>query len=370
VFINFWYAALPSEALTDRPARVRMLGVDVVLFRGAEGGAHALANTCVHRGASLGDGRLKNGNVQCPYHGWEFNADGQCVRIPSLGSQARIPGRARVDAYPVVERYGLVHVFLGDLPEDERPPVMAIPEYGAPGWRATLDESEAEVDYRRSLENGLDPAHNEFVHTTHGFAGTDQAGPLPELSIEESAWGGGFMATYTSPPLADPQMQEASKRSRTAAITAGTFHHGPSCMVTRINPAPGFAINQNVFKTPVDATRTRSFLVQTRSFMLEAAHDARFHERNQVVREQDRVVIDGLAPFHSPAGNQHETLLPADEAVGRYRSRLAGWEARGWRIDEARLVRDRRRVAYAIPSPGRRAQPRGWVLDPVPLVPA
>ncbi len=370
MYINFWYAALRSDQLRDKPAKVRMLGQDFVLFRDTEGQAHCLANTCVHRGGSLADGKLTGGRVQCPYHGWQFDGSGQCTRIPSLGATAKIPGRARVDAYPVAERYGLVHVFLGDLPEAERPPIMPIPEYGQPGWHATIDEYSNTADYRRTLENGLDPAHNEFVHTTHGFSGTEGDDRVPDLRIEARPWGCGFMTTYYSPPLEDEKMKAAAGRKADAVVTAGTFHHGPTCMTTYINPGPGFAINQNVFKTPVDATSVRTFLVQTRSFMLDAAHDARFSERNAFVREQDLVVLSALQPFFTPEENSHELLMPSDLAVARYRELLKEWASRGWRIDDEALARNERRTAFAIPSPARRDEPRGWVLDPVPLVAA
>ena len=366
VFINFWYAALRSDQLADHPARVRMLGQDFVLFRDTSGTAHCLSDTCVHRGGSLGGGKLKGDRVECPYHGWQFDGRGQCTRIPSLGAAAKIPARARVDAYPVDELYGLVHVFLGDLPAAERPPIMPIPEYGQPGWHATIDEYTNVADYRRTVENGLDPAHNEVVHTTHGFSGTEGDSRVPDLKIEERAWGCGFMTTYFSPPLEDAKMQAVAGRKVDAVVTAGTFHHGPSCLTTYINPGPGYAINQNVFKTPIDATTVRTFLVQTRSFMLEPQHDARFSERNSFVREQDQVVLSALQPFFTPESNLHEMLLPSDQAVARYREWLKEWEFRGWRIDEGAMARDQRRVARAIPSPARREQPRGWVLDAVP----
>jgi phenylpropionate dioxygenase-like ring-hydroxylating dioxygenase large terminal subunit len=275
-----------------------------------------------------------------------------------------------VDAYPAEEHYGLVHVFLGDLPAAERPPMMPIPEYGQMGWHASIDEYTNPGDYRRSVENGLDPAHNEFVHTTHGFSGTEGDSRVPDLKIEERAWGCGFITTYYSPPLADEKMKAASGREVDAVVTAGTFHHGPSCMTTYINPGPGYAINQNVFKTPIDATTVRTFLVQTRSFLLGAQHDARFSERNLFVREQDQAVLLALQPFFTPETNSHEMLMPSDRAVARYREFLQQWEARSWRIDEERLAHDGERVARAIPSPARREESRGWVLDPVPVLPA
>ena len=370
MFINFWYAAFRSDQLADQPAKVRMLGQNFVLFRDSAGKAHCLANVCVHRGGSLAGGKVKGDCVECPYHGWQFDGSGACTRIPSLGAGAKIPARARVDSYPVEERYGLVHVFLGDLPEAQRPTIMSIPEYGEPGWHAQINEYLDTADYRRTIENGLDPAHNEFVHTTHGFSGKEGDSRVPDLRIEEQPWGCGFMTTYYSPPLQDEKMKAAAGRRENAVVTAGTFHHGPTCMTTRINPGPGFAIHQNVFKTPVDAKTLKTFMVQTRTFLPGAEHDGRFTERNLFVREQDQAVLTALEPFFTPETNSHELLMPSDRAVARYRERLLEWEARGWRIDEAALARDDQRVARAIPSPARREQPRGWVLDAVPVIPA
>ena len=118
MFINFWYPALESAELTDTPVKVRMLGQDFVLWRNADGAACCVSNTCTHRGGSLGDGKVHDGCIQCPYHGWRFDGEGNCTAIPSLGPNPTIPGRTRIDAYPVEERYGLVFCFLGDLPED------------------------------------------------------------------------------------------------------------------------------------------------------------------------------------------------------------------------------------------------------------
>ncbi len=142
MFINFWYTAGLSSDVGDAPVRRRMLGQDFVLFRDTGGKVHCLADTCVHRGASLGLGKVKGDCIQCPYHGWQFGGDGACRKIPSLGAKAKIPGRARVDSYPTVEKYGLIFAFLGDIPEAERCPILPIPEYGPdgplPGWASTV----------------------------------------------------------------------------------------------------------------------------------------------------------------------------------------------------------------------------------------
>ena len=370
MYINFWYAAEQSANVTDKPVGVRMLGQDFVLFRDSSGDAHCLSNVCVHRGGSLAGGSVKGDCVQCPYHGWQFDGEGRCQKIPSLGADARIPGRAKVDAYPVEERYGIIFAFLGDLPEDQRPDIMNIPEYEQEGWRATYEDRISEIDYRRLLENSLDPAHNEYVHPTHGFSGARDDYFVPTLDVQETEWGSGFLTTYLAPPLKDKKMKAATGRSEDAVIHAGTFHHGPSTLCTSIHPTAESTLRQNGFLTPVDEQYTRTFLVQMRNFLLTEDTDHRFHERNDVVAGQDRVVLGDINPPITPETRSHEFFVPADKAIARYRDYLDEWQAMGWRIDVDALVRAGQKAAFSIPSPGRREHPKGWVLDAVPLMAA
>ena len=373
MFINFWYAAALATQLTDKPFKRRMLGQNFVLFRDSQGVAHCLSNTCSHRGGSLADGKLQGDGVQCPYHGWRFAGDGRCTRIPSLGKDAAIPARTRIDSYPVEERYGIVFAFLGDLPAAERLPIMSIPEYGPTGplegWAATVQYFEWNVDYKRSIENGIDPAHNEFVHPTHGFSYQNEATyRIKPLRLVETKWGTGFFGDSEAPPLAEKQMREASGRSGTGLIRGGTGHHGISSVWTFINPTPTMHIYQYLFETPIDESHTSLYLVNLRNFLVEPEHDQRMKERNQYVALQDRDMLLDLNPVLTPATPAHELFLPADLCVGRYRQMVAEWETRGWRIDTAVVARNRLKAAYAIPSPARR-ESKGWVLEPIPLVP-
>ena len=136
MYINFWYPVCTSAELTaSAPVRATILGLPFVAFRDAGGRASVLSDTCVHRGGSLGAGKVVGGRVACPYHGWQFDRTGRCTLVPSLGRDGNVPARAKVDAYPVEERYGIVFAFLGDLPEAERCPLYEVREWGQPGWR-------------------------------------------------------------------------------------------------------------------------------------------------------------------------------------------------------------------------------------------
>ena len=224
MYINFWYPMAVSDELTDQPIKVRCMGLDFVIFRSDDGTANCLSNTCIHRGGSLAGGKLHGDRIACPYHGWQFTGDGACHKIPSLGTDARIPARARVDAYPVQEKFGIIFAFLGDVPETERPPLLEVAEAGQDGWRQTLQHYELKSNYQRSVENGLDPAHNEFVHDTHGFQGENEAYKVNAMRIEErDEWGRGFWHTFNSPKLPEGEMRKL--RDYEGDLEAGTGHH-------------------------------------------------------------------------------------------------------------------------------------------------
>lgn len=352
MFINFWYAAARSEAVAAEPVRVRMLNFDFVLFRDSAGAVACLADTCIHRGASLGNGRVKDGCIQCPYHGWRFDRDGRCTRIPSLGAGARIPGRARVDAYPVVERYGLVFVFLGDLPEAERPPILEIPEWGQDGWRIMAYTYDWQVHFQRSVENSLDAPHVDFVHD-FGRMSNSTFKLEPEKSVveERGDWG----AVH----LIDTKTQHFEHGHCGVSHTWTWLTFGPA--------VAGARFLFYTFITPVDASHVRRFLLHARNVQLEEKVDEQLRPANDVAEREDRVVIEKLHPAESPTDTRHELMVPDDAIMVRYRERLREWEQRGWRIDTDAWERQRRRVAFAIPSPGRR-DGGSWVLDPVPLV--
>jgi phenylpropionate dioxygenase-like ring-hydroxylating dioxygenase large terminal subunit len=367
MYINFWYPTIFGKDLHDEPVKVRILKQDFVVFRDSKGQAHCISNTCTHRGGSLADGKINGDCIQCPYHGWEFDGDGCVQRIPSLGPNPKVPARTRIDAYPVEERYGIVFAFLGDLPEADRPPIMEIPTWGKEGWRESFLEYEGAFNYERSIENGMDPAHNEFVHPTHGFSGENSEYKVNALRLvdEDNPWGFGFFSTFKSPAAKDSTMSSFKKASDNRE--AGSGNTGPNHLWTIIRFSETAEFGQYMYEAPIDESNVRVFLINMRNMMLEPEKDEAVNTQNWRIVQQDLKVLTELHPVVTPPTNTKEYMMPADKVILMYREKLKEWDALGWRLDTDAINAGAERVAYAIPSPARREQ-KGWVLDTVPLL--
>ena len=371
MYMNFWYPiARSDEVTTDKPLRTQILSMMYVAFRDENDTPYVLSDTCVHRGGSLGKGRIKNGCVVCPYHGWEYGGDGHCVNIPSLGTDGKLPSRAKVDSYPVQERYGILFAFLGDLPEEERPPLWDVTEFDQPDWRANkLVVFEVDYYYERSVENGLDPAHNEFVHPNQGAPGMNEELRGKPIEVVDIPWGSQFKIKFGREKEHTGLMEQKEAMGDQGGVTAGSGHLGPNTLVTWIQFTDENMFHQYFFEAPINDKRTRIFFLNMRHFLLEPEKDDWIIDVNMQIAKEDIDVLVELNPIRTPDTTTKEILLPADRPIVRYRELMKEWDARGWRLDWNEMQRQRGNVAYAIPCPDRRTS-KNWVLDPVPTLPA
>jgi phenylpropionate dioxygenase-like ring-hydroxylating dioxygenase large terminal subunit len=366
MFINFWYPiGLSAEITGEKPFRAQVFGLPFVAFRDEAGAACVVSDTCVHRGGALNKGWIKGGNVVCPYHGWAYGGDGKCRKVPSLGADGKIPARAKVDAYPVQERYGIVFAFLGDLPEAERPPLYDVPEYGQPGWKSQTYVLNLAAYYQRSMENGMDPIHNEFVHPLQGTPKMSAELQRNQTPMEDIPWGSKFFL-----PFGEKQENTtlAADRVGSRKGAAGSWYQGPNQLVTWIELTATNAFHQYLFEQPIDESHTRIFFLNLRNWLLEDKHDQRVEELTLRIVNEDMALLENLNPIRTPDTNNKEILLPSDHAIFRYREHCKEWESRGWRVDMKALRDKLGDVAFAIPCPARR-ESGNWVLDTVPLVP-
>jgi phenylpropionate dioxygenase-like ring-hydroxylating dioxygenase large terminal subunit len=162
--VDTWYCAGWSRELADEPLGRQLLGRHLVLFRDADGTAYALGARCPHRGADLARGAVVGGCVQCPFHGWRFDGNGQCVRVPSQPDGVKISTAARVPSFPLRERDGTLWIWMGRGEPSTEPPRVPAESQGRSARRLFLDAEFVEAPFARVLENAFDKAHLPFIH--------------------------------------------------------------------------------------------------------------------------------------------------------------------------------------------------------------
>src|SRR5579872_6205508 len=117
ILVNDWHVvAAASQVQDNAPLPVRLLERDLVLWRNQDG-VHVWLDLCVHRGAKLSGGRIQNGCLACPYHGWRYDSSGKCVFIPAHPDRPA-PLKAYTTVYLTQEKYGLIWVSLGQPKRD------------------------------------------------------------------------------------------------------------------------------------------------------------------------------------------------------------------------------------------------------------
>lgn len=162
---NLWYPICRSARVKQMPVGLRRLGTDIVAWRDSHGKLHVHSDTCLHRGAKLSVGAVVNDNLRCAYHGWCYDATGQCVAIPaSRTAETKLAPRLRLETYETQERAGLVWAFFSDEKASAAPPLMIPEELESSAWSGFICENEWNSNWILVLENLADPMHGPFLH--------------------------------------------------------------------------------------------------------------------------------------------------------------------------------------------------------------
>lgn len=160
---NQWYVILESkEVKPGKPIGLTRFGEQLVAWRDSHGALSVMRDRCPHRGVALSVGEVRGDCIECPFHGFQFDATGKCALIPANGKNAEPPKAMRVTTYPVREAHGFVYAWYGDTP----PTTTPLPFF------EMIDDSFSYLTltdhwtchYSRAIENQLDVVHLPFVH--------------------------------------------------------------------------------------------------------------------------------------------------------------------------------------------------------------
>jgi phthalate 4,5-dioxygenase oxygenase subunit len=161
---QYWLpAAKSSEVVTGGdPVRLMLLGEKLIAFRDATGRVGVMDHRCPHRCASLFYGRNEAGGIRCVYHGWQFDADGNCIDMPNLTPEQDFRQKVHAKAYKVAERAGVIWVHMGA--RAEAPPMPQIEATLLPDDDVTIMFVQRECNWLQALEGDIDTSHFGFLH--------------------------------------------------------------------------------------------------------------------------------------------------------------------------------------------------------------
>jgi phenylpropionate dioxygenase-like ring-hydroxylating dioxygenase large terminal subunit len=161
---NQWYVILESKELKkNKPYRVTRFNEQLSLWRDEKNNVCCIADKCCHRGVSLSCGKIINGNLECPFHGFVYDKSGIVTIIPANGKNAPVPKTMKVQSYETFEAYGLIWLWWGDNDKIEQEPFFfkELKDFSYSSFKDHWN-----IHYSRAIENQLDVVHLPFVHKT------------------------------------------------------------------------------------------------------------------------------------------------------------------------------------------------------------
>lgn len=327
---RYWWPVWFTEQLTDRPVPVRILGEDLVLFRDGAGRPGLLDARCPHRGASLTLGRAEEQGLRCCYHGWLFDAQGQCLEQPAEPPGSPLAAEIRQPAYRVEEISGFVFAYLGPDPAPALPPYDLL---HATGRHRIIFAGIDGCNWLQRAENGVDPCHSMALH----------AGVYPDIALKRPdveftrTWYG-FRQSSTYPG----QLENVSHQ----IFPSHTRRFG-----ARVGDIPSHYMH---FRVPTDDITTTTFYLRVYA---DPTGDEDIECRGLRERERGvyRQVDDGWWGIHS-----HDQDRAAQESQGLIHDRSR--EHLG--TSDQGVVMLRRMLSDSIDKVARGEDPVGVVRDP------
>ena len=306
-----WFPVARLQDL-DAPRAATLLGEELAVFRTESGRAAVTAIRCPHRGSDLSTGSVEGEAIVCPYHGWRWRgSDGVCLHVPSLGPRDAIPSKARVRAYPVQERWGLVWTCL-DEPANDLP---VLPELeGLELTFACSQEIPQLCGIAAATENFRDVAHFPFVHR---LSMGEIAHEVPPLEVRRE----GVECWMSRPYVAQHGEGEAVWSNDDGGVTMSYHTIAPSfsCIVYDYE---GLG-NRVLFNTvqPVGLGGEGSiirFVVGVDASFKGPTLEECLALETQVYLE-DQPILDGLRPREVPFGEEMEFSVASDRYTVAYR---------------------------------------------------
>ena len=311
---NHWYAILETnEVKRGKPLGITRFGEKLVVWRNQQGAVACVHERCPHRGVALSTGRIVDDCVECPFHGFLFDASGHCTLIPANGRNAPAPAVFNTSAYVTREAHGFIWAWYGDAPNPSQlPPLPFFDDIDDTFSYLTLRDHWC-VDYTRAIENQLDVVHLPFIHkTTIGRGGqTLVDGPYARLDGDRLLIWFDNRVDDGTPPLKWSEMPEPSRPPLLTFIFPNMWQNRLSDNLRIV-----------LAFVPVDDENTVLYLRQYQRFVrtpvLRTGFDWVARLGNRVILDQDKRAVITELPKKTFAG-MDEHLIQGDRPIIMFR---------------------------------------------------
>lgn len=166
LFRRYWLPALLAEELAVpdcEPVRLQLLSEKMLAFRDTQGRLGVVDEFCAHRGVSLWFGRNEEGGIRCPYHGWKYDINGQCLDVPSEPAESGFCKKIKLKSYPLIERGGVIWIYMG--PPELQPPLPEFEFATVPAVQSFTSKRLQASNWLQAFEGGIDSSHVSWLHS-------------------------------------------------------------------------------------------------------------------------------------------------------------------------------------------------------------
>lgn len=167
--LNHWYVVAQISELKSQPLSVTLWHQAIVIYRDNTGKIHALEDRCPHRQVKLSHGKIINNQLECAYHGWRFNAAGECAEVPYLAANQKLPN-CKIRSYPVIEKDGFIWIFPGNETLSNLVSPLALPEWEHLNYIVSYTGFECPSHYSFLIENLMDMYHGHLHQDLQAWA--------------------------------------------------------------------------------------------------------------------------------------------------------------------------------------------------------